>query len=97
MIRNVGFTVQADHAGTDTVGYRLKINGSVVQDQPAAAVQSTPPGTVTFPVAAGLDRGTYPVTVAAYNSDGETEADPVSLVITGTAPAAPTNVRFAVI
>lgn len=94
MQQNTPFTVQADHNGQNVDGYRLKVNGQIVQEQPASALVN---GTITFAHTDGLPKGQYIVTVSAFNADGETEASPVTLVITGVPPAAPVNVRFAVL
>lgn len=88
------FTVSADHDGIDTVGYRLYVNGSSVQEKPASALSG---GVISFADSDGLEKGTYTLHVAAYNDDGESKSLPFTLVITGTAPSAPVNLRIAVL
>lgn len=94
MEQNTPFSVLADHAGAETDGYRLKIDGVMVQEKPVSALSG---GVISFADADGLPRGTYLVKVSAFNADFETESDPVTLVITGVPPLAPVNVRFTVL
>ena len=92
--KNTPFTVQADHAGVDTLGYRLYVNSAMVQEKPVSALSG---GVISFADADGLPKGSYGLEVSAFNDDGETKSAPLTLMVTGTAPAAPLNLRIAVI
>lgn len=92
--KNTPFTVSADHAGQDTDSYRLYVNNVVAVEKPVSALNS---GVISFADADGLPKGSYAISVAAVNSDGEARSEVVTLVITGAPPQAPVNVRFAVL
>lgn len=92
--KSTPFTVQADHAGVDTVGYRLYVDSAMVQEKPVSALSG---GVISFADADGLPKGSYGLQVSAYNADGETKSDALTLVVTGTAPLAPINLRIAAI
>jgi hypothetical protein len=92
--KSTPFTVQADHAGVDTVGYRLYVDGAMAQEKPVAALVS---GVISFADADGLPKGSYSLEVSAFNDDGETKSEALTLVVTGTAPGAPVNLRIAAI
>lgn len=85
------FTIAADHAGDNTVGYRLVQNGVVIRDVP---ISSLLVGVIGFGFPVGLDTaGTYTFVVAAYNTEGETPSDPLVLTVTAGKPAKPLNPR----
>lgn len=81
VLRDEPFSVQADHNAVDTDGYRVRLNGTIVVDAPAATVWTN--GVVTIPFSNGLQNpGTFAVTVAAYNRDLDGSiAETVSAVI----------------
>ena len=94
MNRNTPFTVSADHSGVDTEFYRLYVDGNQEQEKPASALKD---GVISFADADGLPKGSYSIEVAAVNADGETKSEPLTLVVQGVPPAAPVNLRIAVL
>ena len=91
---NTSFSVVADHTdATDSTtgkpvvvtGYRLYRNYTVLSEVPFSARVNN---VVTFPVPAGWTQGAYQVSVAAYNTNGETRSTPI-IVTFGPAPPPP--------
>lgn len=83
--RGQPFTIIGVHDGVETVGYRLLLNGAIVQDRPVSDRQSD--NTIAFPFPGGLTKGTYAVSAVAYNDEGASAPTELTLVITGQVPA----------
>ena len=98
------FSAAANHipdmVDGDTTGYRLKVNGTVTQTLALSALANVNPttgeGTITFPVTAGLAKGTYTLTIEAYGPGGAAEAVALTVVATPGKPKVPTNLRVIV-
>jgi hypothetical protein len=91
--QNKPFIVTAQHAGADTTGYRLYVDGVVVDDKPVSALAN---GTISF-AHPGLPRGSHVIEPAAYNVDGEAKAGPTTAVMLGTPPVPPINVQIVIV
>ena len=99
VLRDEPFSVAATHDAVETDGYRVRFNGTLVADQPAAAVWTG--GTVTVPFTTGwTTAGTYAVTMSAYNRDidgsiAETISQTLSLTVRSrrAPPGQVTNIR----
>lgn len=88
--RNTPFTVRASHDGVDTVKYQLAVNGAVTQEQPVGALAA---GVIAFPVAAGLAKGSYDLTVIAVGEVlPNAVSDPLTLIVLAKPAGKPTIV-----
>lgn len=83
------FAVTFAHTGTNTTGYRVYLDTTLIADVPLSVLQS---GTASVPVAGGVSaRGPHVLLVSAYNADRETKSDPLSFSAVLPAPDAPSQ------
>ena len=88
---NSAVTIEWDHDGVSTDGYKLVID-AVATD--LGSVTANPSGVYQTNYA-GFAIGNHVVEVVAYSVFGETTSSPLS-VVAGIAPAPPTGVRVAI-
>jgi hypothetical protein len=91
------FTAAAEHQPVDgdTTGYRLYINGAIVQTLAVSArtnILADGTGTIAFPHA-GLAKGTHVLYIEAYGDGGATASATVTLAVTPGKPKQPLNIR----
>ncbi len=72
------FSVSANHAGVDTVGFRLYLNGVLKANLPLASLQG---GVIRFKLSS-IANGTYVAKIVAYNAAGESGGLTVTLIAT---------------
>ena len=94
------FTAAAEHQPVDgdTTGYRLYVDGAVVQTKTVAQrvnILADGTGTIEFPHA-GLTKGTHVIYVEAYGDGGATGSTTLTLTVTPGKPKAPTGLRVVV-
>lgn len=67
------FTLAAAHDGNNTIGYRVHVDDGVRITTSELPLSALTGGTIGFAFPAGLDRGKYKLTIAAFN-DANIEA-----------------------
>lgn len=81
------FTLQADHDGVNTIGYRVFVdNAKVGSDVPMTALTS---GVVSVSSLIAPARGAHTIQLAAFNEDNEVKSDPLSFTSKKKAPGKP--------
>lgn len=88
---NQPFTVMVDHDGIDTTSYTLYVNGVLNVTLPATALVN---GSVSFPFAQGMPKGSYTFVARAIGPGGETNSDSLALSVTPGPPNKPNNPRI---
>src|SRR5688500_7822636 len=87
---NKPFTAMADHDGVDTTGYRLYVNGQMMQDQPVTILAN---GVLTFQPVTLTVHGSFTIFVEAYGPGGATSGTALGLLVQPGKPKAPVNTR----
>lgn len=86
------YSVQADHDGVNTTGYRFILDGlQVGVDRPMTVLIG---GVVTISGLTAPVRGTHLMQVVAFNEDGSTSSDPLSVSVKKLPPGKPAKTRI---
>lgn len=92
---NKPFSVQADHDGKDTAGYRVYIDGvKVGTDQPTSILAA---GVLTVAMQGISARGDHQVQISAFNADFEVKSDPETFKVVFPQPMKPGGVRLVIV
>lgn len=88
------YTLQADHDGSNTSGYRIYLDGvKVGNDVPVSALVLAN-GAITFVNMIAPAAGSHTIQIGAYNTTGESKSTALAFTTVVPPPAPPTNLRI---
>jgi hypothetical protein len=85
------FSVQANHDGANTTGYRLFIDDALVSELPISSLSN---GLITFTGVTVATRGSHSIRIVAFNQDVEASSAPFPFSSTLPSPTAPTLIQI---
>lgn len=93
---NVGqvYSLLADHDGTDTIGYRVYLDGVKVGAD--LSMNALAAGVVTVSSLVAPARGTHTLQMSAFNEDWDVKSDPLTFTSKKKAPGKPGNARITI-
>jgi hypothetical protein len=88
------YTLQADHDGVDTTGYRVYLDG--LKTGADLSMNALTSGVVTVSSLIAPARGAHTIQLAAFNEDNEAKSDPLSFTTKRKAPGKPGGTRIVI-